>query len=144
MTDPNQNLVDISNILSWILRFNPAFCLSRGLYYCINIEVIEFLEGDIDSVWSSKMVLYDVIFLAWQSVLYVLLAVLIDIWSTNPKAVSIWNGIVNVLCCKCFCSSGPDVDITTALPEDDDVLAEEKRVLEGGANDDLIDRKSVV
>lgn len=91
-----------------------------------------------DSVWSGPIILYDVIFLAWQSVVYVLLAVLIDRWSTNPHIVSIWKQIIDVLCCKCFCSSGPAVDITTVLPEDDNVIAEENRVLEGGANDDLI------
>jgi ATP-binding cassette, subfamily A (ABC1), member 3 len=133
-----QILQDISNILSWILRLNPAFCLARGLYYCINIDIVEFIEGEISTVWTGSVVLYDVIFLAWECVVYVLLAVLIDVWSTNPKIVSSWKKIVDVLCCKCFCKSGSEVDITTALPEDDDVIAEEKRVLEGGANDDLI------
>eukprot|EP00529_Nitzschia_sp_RCC80_P002451 CAMPEP_0113451218 /NCGR_PEP_ID=MMETSP0014_2-20120614/6226_1 /TAXON_ID=2857 /ORGANISM="Nitzschia sp." /LENGTH=1987 /DNA_ID=CAMNT_0000342569 /DNA_START=1298 /DNA_END=7261 /DNA_ORIENTATION=- /assembly_acc=CAM_ASM_000159 len=136
--DPKPNLIDASDILTWILRFNPAFCLARGLYYSINIEIVEFLEGEISSVWTGSVILYDVIFLAWQCIVYVLLAVVIDVCSTKPEIVAIWKKIVNVLCCKCFCNASREVDITTALPEDEDVIAEEKRVLEGGANDDLI------
>ena len=50
--DPKPNLVDISNILSWILRFNPCFCLGRALYYSLNIEFLTGVYPDLETVWS--------------------------------------------------------------------------------------------
>jgi ATP-binding cassette, subfamily A (ABC1), member 3 len=133
--NPNQNLVNIATILKWVLRPIPAFCLGNGLFSAINIDVFVLLgETPTLSVWTDTVLLYEVIFLVIQTFLYLWLAIMLDIWSSNPQVMSIWNNIF----CAC-CSSGyRGLDITTALPEDDDVIAEQDRVNSGGANNDLI------
>ena len=88
------------------------------------------------TVWAPEVLLYDVIFLAWESVVYLLLAIQIDIWSTNPSIVSSWKKFTS--CVTCSSPRTPDRDITTELEEDTDVLAEEDRVASGGANNDII------
>lgn len=134
--DPKPNLVDISTILSWVLRFNPCFCLGRALYFALNIDFLTFIYPDLTTVWSPEVLLWDVVFLAWQSVVYLLLAIQIDKWSTNPSIVSAWKKFINFLTCKC--NRTVEHDITTALEEDTDVIKEEGRVAEGGANNDII------
>lgn len=134
--DPNPKLVDIATILSWILRFHPCFCLGRSLYFALNIEFLRFIYPNLTTVWSSDVLLYDVIFLAWESVVYLYLAIQIDIWSTNPRIVSVWQKAISLLTCSR--RKSPEQDITTALEEDSDVLAEEERVANGEANNDII------
>lgn len=140
-SNPKPNLVTAANVVTWVLRFTPSFCLGKGLFNAINIETYDFLEGETLSAWSEPILLYEVIFLVGQGFLYLALAIQIDKWSTNPRAVSNWRSFLNVVtcgcCCKCGASSG-EVDITTALPDDDDVITEEERVQEGYANSDLI------
>lgn len=87
-------------------------------------------------MWAPEVLLYDVIFLAWESIVYLLLAIQIDIWSTNPSIVSSWKKFTNFLTCSC--PRSPERDITTELEEDSDVLTEEERVATGGANNDII------
>eukprot|EP00522_Entomoneis_paludosa_P003197 CAMPEP_0172465378 /NCGR_PEP_ID=MMETSP1065-20121228/53328_1 /TAXON_ID=265537 /ORGANISM="Amphiprora paludosa, Strain CCMP125" /LENGTH=1924 /DNA_ID=CAMNT_0013221897 /DNA_START=90 /DNA_END=5865 /DNA_ORIENTATION=+ len=133
------NLITAAEVITWILRFFPPFCLGQGLFNVINIDAFEYLEGDDDlNAWSETILLLEVLFLLGESVLYLLLAVRLDIWSNNPRAVGIWQNFVSILTCKCFCKKKDEVDITTALPDDDDVLAEQDRVLAGEANNDLI------
>jgi ATP-binding cassette subfamily A (ABC1) protein 3 len=138
--EPKQNLIDAANIVIWVLRFIPAFNLGKGLFYAINIETLDFLENERVVAWSEPVLLIEVIFLALESVLYMLLAIQIDKWSSNPRAVSIWRKFVRFITFQCFCGpkSKDAMDITTAIPDDDDVLAEQERVLSGGANEDLI------
>jgi len=63
------------------------------------------------------------------------LAIFIDILYSNPRVMQLWR----LVTFQWVCSSGRGgVDITSALPDDDDVLAEQERVLAGEANDDLI------
>merc|ERR1719446_104083 len=132
----NQKFVDVANILTWICRFHPAFNLGKGIFYVIYIDVIGYFEGiTYASVWDKDVALYEVIFLAWESIVYLVLAVLIDILYTNPRMMQLWRFVTFQWVCS---SGGTGVDITTALPDDDDVLAEEERVLAGEANDDLI------
>lgn len=126
--NPNPSLVDASNIVAWVLRFFPPFCLSKGLFNAINIETYELLAGEPITVWDDSVLLYEVIFLAWQSVVYLFLAMKIDQFSSNPRARSL-------LSCG---RKPPPIDVTTQVSEDDDVIAEQERVLNGGANDDLI------
>lgn len=135
-SNPKDNLVDIAKILSWVLRFHPSFCLGRSMYYAISIDILRYLYPDVDSVWDKEMLLYDILFLAWESVVYLWLAIQIDIWSTNPSIVSIWKKLTGCLCC--IGGRSPERDITRALAEDSDVLAEEERVATGGANNDII------
>jgi ABC-type multidrug transport system fused ATPase/permease subunit len=116
--EPKQNLVDIANILSWILRFHPCFCLGHALYFALNIDFVKFLYPGLTTVWSKEVLLYDVI------------------WSTNPSIVSAWKKFT--WCLTCSWPKSSDRDITTELAEDSDVLAEEERVGSGGANNDII------
>jgi hypothetical protein len=138
--NPRESLTLAAEIVEWILRFCPAFCLGRGLYSAINLESISFLEGRPITVWDDAAILYEVIFLGCESVLYLILAMKIDEWAANPQAVTIWRGFLKILSCQWICDNNynyyeSNVEGTVV---DDDVLAEEKRVLNGGANDDLI------
>jgi ATP-binding cassette, subfamily A (ABC1), member 3 len=135
----NGTLTAVATTLTWILRFTPSFCLGKGLFFAINIESISFLEGKPDlSAWSEPVLLVELVFLIIQSVGYPLLAILLDIWSNNPQFMSVVNSTVRKLTCRRGSAGSRQIDITTALPEDDDVVAEEHRVHSGGANNDLI------
>lgn len=140
MSNPNPTLVTAANVITWILRFFPPFCLGKGLFNAINIESFEFLAGSELTVWTEEILLYEVIFLAWQSIVYVALAIQLDKWSTNPHIVANWRKVISFLTCQSCCGSGDGTgdNMTIALPDDDDVLAEQERVLNGEANNDLI------
>jgi len=135
--DPNETLLDAANIVAWVLRFFPTFCLGNGLYNAIYIEAWEYWEGERLTVWSDKVLEIEVSYLAWEAVVYLLLAVALDKWSTNPRMVSIWRKIKGIARCK-FSQSGPSESMTIAPTDDDDVLQEQDRVLRGAANNDLI------
>jgi len=68
----------------------------------------------------------ELIFLALQSVFYVVLAIYIDIWSTKPRIA------------RFFSRKSVDVHVEIAEEEDEDVIAEADRVIQGLANDDTI------
>lgn len=138
--NPRESLTLAADTVEWILRFCPAFCLGRGLFAAINLESISFLEGRQITVWDNAAILYDVIFLGWESFVYLILAIKIDEWSANPRAVSIWKEFLRILSCRWICNNDYNYYATKdeKTPADDDVVAEEQRVLMGGANDDLI------
>jgi hypothetical protein len=50
----------------------------------------------------------------------------------------VFNNVIRKLTCHCGVSATLNIDVTTALPEDGDDVAEEKLVLSGGTNNDLI------
>lgn len=137
--NPDDSLTDIANIIDGVLRFVPSFCLGKGLLNSINIQTFEFLAGKEITVWNDSVLLLEVIFLGWQSVVYLLLAIKIDQWSGNPAAVRTWQKFLSVISCQFVCPnrSSDDDDLNEALP-DSDVAAEDERVLSGAANDDLI------
>merc|ERR1712232_506878 len=87
------------------------------------------------SAWSSEVVLNDVIVMLVQSFAYPAFACFLDISSTNPSAVKIWDTIVDVLSGKalfnkCKKSSTPEAQIYVSDQNtDEDILAEEKRIL---------------
>jgi len=132
-SSPNDTLITAATITEWVLRIFPAFNLSRGLYSAINLETITLIAGKKVSMWDPEACLWEVVFLACQSVLYLILAMKIDEWSANPRAVTIFR---KIFCCEWGSSSGVGRAQRTDI--DDDVAAEEDRVLTGGANDDLI------
>ena len=80
----------------------------------------------------------DVIFLILQAVVFLLLAIQLDIMSTKPSAVSIWKKFLDIISLRMFIGGSGMIDITVALPEDDDVINEQERVANGDANNDLI------
>lgn len=132
-TDSKENLTLAATIVEWVLRLFPAFSLSRGLYSVINLQSLSFLEGEAITAWNRAACFWELVFLAWQSVVYLLLAMKIDEWSANPRAVMIYR---KIFCCD-FGSYGAN-GVFRETQIDDDVAAEEQRVLAGGANGDLI------
>jgi len=132
-SNPRENLVMAAAIVEWVLRIFPAFNLSRGIYSAMNIQIISILEGGPVSVWDKPVCFWEIVFLAWQSVVYLALAMKLDEWSANPRAVMIFR---KIFCCDWNSSSSPVTSDRSGI--DDDVAAEEQRVLAGGANDDLI------
>ena len=145
--DPKQNLLDAATITTWILRMHPSFSLSSGIYYAINIETVEsyFNAGEPTDVWSKDVLGIELIYLAVQSFAYLFLAMKIDEWSANPRAVSIWRKFLYIATFQFCCPSGGYVENPNVeTPDDDDVLAEQARVTEGGAEDDLIVVKNLV
>jgi ABC-2 family transporter protein len=138
---PNNALVRVANILTWFLRFFPSFCLGKGLLFSVNADTVAYIEGDSESslsVWSEPYLLYEVIFLILEMFGYTGLAIYLDIWSSNPRIMGYWNSFLGLFTCSCLCHHDTGPDITIALPDDDDVLNEQNRVLSGGANSDLI------
>jgi hypothetical protein len=136
--NPNPNLVTAANIVEWVLRFFPAFGLAKGVYNAINIETFEYLAGKPITVWDNSVMGLEVIFLAWQSVVYLILAMKIDEWSSNPSAVSTWQSFIKIITFQFLCPGRDSDEVAISAPDDSDVVAEQERVLTGGANDDLI------
>lgn len=105
---------------------DPAVILAVG-YICVVPDVFEaFGNGCIG------------IILAFANNL----AIKLDEWSSNPKAVSTWQRFIRIVTLQMFCARRKNRTTTDVIhvthPDDDDVLAEEERVLSGGANQDLI------
>lgn len=162
----NQSLITASIVLEWVFRFMPSFCLGRGLFAAINIEALEFLAGKPLTFWSPEVSLYEVIFLGVETVLYIMLAIQIDKWyvssviccrlfrlrlpshllyllhirHANPRAVLIWRRFVRFITCRCCCGDGgsPGGVVPAPFFDDEDVIAEQDRVLTGQANEDII------
>jgi ATP-binding cassette, subfamily A (ABC1), member 3 len=89
------------------------------------------------------MILYEVVFQFIWCFGYVALAMQIDAWSSNPRAVNIWTMFVRVITCRCCCGKNGSGNSGEApqqdtIPDDDDVIREQERVLAGEANADLM------
>ena len=131
----DEDLLNAAIITEWVLRFFPSFSLSKGLFYILFIDQFHQLKGEEFNVWHKDMILFEVIFLAWQSIGYLLLAVMIDSLSSNPRAVSIWR---QIFCCQWMSSSYAAQSSNDQSEEDDDVIAEQNRVLDGDTTNDAI------
>ncbi|CAB9505681.1 Retinal-specific ATP-binding cassette transporter [Seminavis robusta] len=129
--DPKDKLVRIAIAIEWVGRFFPTFCLGKGLFYVINMEGYSQLLGRKLSAWDPDILLYEVIFLAAESVVYLLLAMYIDVLSSNPGAMLFWNKLFG-------CRRSSKYSEVATIADDDDVVAEQERVLNGQANDDAI------
>jgi hypothetical protein len=134
----NENLILAANIVEWFLRFIPSFCLGKGLFGATNILTYQFLAGEPITVWDPSVLLYEVIFLGAECFVYILLAIQIDKWSTNPRAVNIWRKCVHFITCGCCGSATPGGAVEAPFFDDEDIIAEQDRVLTGQANNDLI------
>ena len=136
---PQPKLLVAANAISWVMRFNPFFNLGKGLLYAIYIETIHLIEKGVFTAWSSDILKYEVIFLAWQSIAYLVLAIVLDKSSANPRNVEIFKRIVGFFTLEWLSPKQRRIGTAAgSLPEDDDVLAEQTRVETGQANDDLI------
>lgn len=82
--------------------------------------------------------LVEVIFLACEAVVYLLLAIYLDKWSS--QTASIWQDVLDFVQLKwLFGRRDQAVRISASLlPDDEDVILEQDRVLSGQANDDTI------
>jgi hypothetical protein len=82
--NPNPTLEVVADVLAWVLRITPSFCLGNGLFRAINIDKQVFLKGDESlTAWTGPILLYEVYFLLGQCVVYLLLAIQLDKWSTK-------------------------------------------------------------
>jgi ATP-binding cassette subfamily A (ABC1) protein 1 len=137
--DPKQNLLVGAKALTWTLRvLHPSFNLANGLFYVTNLgDGDDFVKGgSVSTVWHKDVLLYEVIFLILQSVLYLLLAIQIDKFNNNPKLMKEWRKVVQLVSCRMFFNAEVNVEYTSA--DDDDVAREQERVDKGEAKDDLI------
>ena len=130
------HLTTIATAVEWVLQFIPSFNLGKGLLFLINMQVFSLIKGGPVNAFLPSIARYEIIFLAWQTVFYVMLAILIDILSTKPKAVQQFRAIVDILTCKCG-KTATDV-VAAESVGDEDVGAENERVLSGSANNELI------
>lgn len=120
------NLLGIAQIVEWILRFIPSFNFAKGLLFAINIQLFKFSDPDV-TAFSPDVMLYEIIFLAWQSIVYIGLAIYIDTLLTNQKLSNL-----------SFKRRTQSQTSNSAVDEDEDVIAETQRILSGEANDDAI------
>jgi ATP-binding cassette, subfamily A (ABC1), member 3 len=136
----NPSLITAATIVEWILRFIPSFNLGSALLKIISMQRLETFAGRPITVWDDVAILYEVIFQAICCVAYIILAMNIDRWSTNPRIVGVWQSFVRVITCHWICSSHTRNlgNETNSTPLDDDVIKENNRVAAGEANDDLI------
>jgi ATP-binding cassette subfamily A (ABC1) protein 1 len=134
-------LVSAANFIEWILRIFPSFNVGNALFKCLNIRSIEALAQKKITVWAPQAILWETIFQGIWCVAYLLLAIQIDKWSTNPRAVLKWKKIVRYLCCRCCFrekKTGAATLKESAAVDDEDVIAENERVDSGEADNDLI------
>ena len=145
--DPNGELthfLTIAQAIEWIMRFFPPFCFAKGLLFLINIESISLIYAKPDiTAFDVDVLLYEVIFLAVECVVYIALAVFIDRMSNRPSAVRAWKSFVRILTCRCCCSrvrTSPEVSAMAdgSSTIDEDVAIENERVASGAADNSLI------
>lgn len=133
----SEHLANVAVVLTWVLRCFPPFCLGNGLFRAISIDFYLYLEGDAGTTaWSEPILLYEVIYLAAQSILFLLLAVQLDKWSATPWIMSLWQRRSFATCRHN--QSNNEMPAFSDAEDDDDVGEERRRVLSGEANDDLI------
>lgn len=105
----------------------------------INANFFELIEAKPLDTWSEAIALYEVIFLAVESVFFVLLTVLIDILSTKPSTSLLLKRLTDCLTFHWLFSEKPNkIQDKERIPDDDDVVVENERVRSGKAHDDLI------
>jgi ATP-binding cassette subfamily A (ABC1) protein 3 len=100
--------------------------LGKGLLFSTNISAFVLVEGKPLDAWSDTIMGTEIIFLAIESVVYIILAIYIDIWSTRPSIV------------RYFTRKPVKADPEEAEEEDEDVIEEAERVQRGDANSDKI------
>jgi ATP-binding cassette subfamily A (ABC1) protein 3 len=137
---PDQSLKLTAQIIEGIGRFIPSFAFGKALLFTVNIDTFATFNSDPDlSVWSPDILQTEVIFLAWEAIVYVWIAVMIDKLSTKPRAVQMWKSFVSYITCRCCCKPSSDDEITRdETPLDDDVANEVTRIHDGQGNSDLI------
>lgn len=139
--NPKENLKLAAIVVEWILRFVPSFCLGKGLLNLVNITFFEFVESKPLTAWDPSIALYEVIFLGVESVVYILMTIVIDILSTKPKAVMLFNSCTDPVKWLRRGKRGKrheDNPQPNTENDDEDVIVENSRVKSGEAGGDLI------
>jgi len=138
--NPKPNLETAAIVLEWVLRFIPSFCLGKGLLYSINIVFLQTLDSQTLTTWSPEIALYEVIFLGMESIVYIFITIQIDILSTKPRTLIVLKKVKDCLTLKWLFGKKTHTadEVTEAVSVDEDVMAENERVDNGGADDDLI------
>ena len=136
----NPSLVNAAVIVEWFLRIFPSFNLGNALLKLSNMQAVEVLVKEPITVWDPPAILYETILQAVWCVAYILLAIQLDKWSTNPRIVGIWQASIRIATCRWICRGRSSRRDEVALPcvEDEDVVAENHRVFAGEANNDVI------
>jgi ATP-binding cassette, subfamily A (ABC1), member 3 len=134
---PQPQLAGVADVIAWFLRWNPFFCLGKGLFNAIYIDTyILILKNPEINAWDPDILATEVYCLAAQSVLYIMLAIQMDKWSTNPHILSLWQNFKSLS--WVWRMNKPLPVIPQPLSMDDDVLAEQELVLSGKVSDDSI------
>lgn len=134
---PQPHLAEVADIIAWFLRWNPCFCLGKGLFNAMYIETFSLMLKDPGvNAWDPSILATEVYCLAAQAVLYILLAIQIDKWSTNPHLLSLWQNFKSLS--WVWLLNMPLPAFPQPLFMDDDVLTEQKRVLSGRVSTDAI------
>ena len=127
---PDPQLAQVADVLGWFLRWNPSFCLGSGLYNAIYIDTVSVIHSNDDiTAWDSKVALTEVCCLVAQSIVYIILAIQIDKWSTNPSTVAFWQNCKNLSWVWRMGKPMAPVFVSQCL--DDDVLAEQELIRSG-------------
>ena len=136
----NPSLVTAATIVEWVLRIFPSFNLGSSLLKINSIAAYEGLAQKPITVWDPSMILYETIFQGIWCVVYILLAIQLDKWSTNPRIVGIWQKCIRCVTCRWMCGGKESKrgESGSAASMDEDVIAENERVASGEANGDLI------
>ena len=92
-----------SVIIAWSLRWIPSFNLGHGIIYAINAVNIDY---NVKTVFETKLILYDVIMLAIESVLYIVLVVWIDYYDGAQVADGLRLKVLRWLTCGCWKTRG--------------------------------------
>jgi len=131
--DPWEKLMFIARVVEWIGRLFPSFCLGKGLFYTMYISTFELRSSKKVSVWDKEVLLFEVIALALQSVVYLILAVNLEKCYGLPEIKLFCDKLVS-RCNHSYSACDADDDLVC----DDDVLAEEELVLSDNSEDDAV------
>jgi ATP-binding cassette, subfamily A (ABC1), member 3 len=134
---PQPELADVADVIAWFLRWNPFFCLGKGLFNAMYIETFTLILQKPDlNAWDPEVLATEVYCLVAQSVCYILLAIQIDKWSTNPHILSLWQNFKSLS--WVWRMNKPLLALPELLTMDDDVRAEQELVLSGKVSNDSI------
>ena len=121
--DPSGDLshfLTIAQSIEWVLRFFPPFNMAKGLFFITNIETISIIYAKPDiTVWDSEVLLYEIIFLAIQCILYIALAVSIDKMSNKPRYKQALRSFLRFATCHYFGKGNSNIAPVTYFDEED-------------------------
>lgn len=99
-----------ADALRWIFRLVPSFCLGDGIINLASVEAAKAFGGD-DTPWSMDVTGWDIVYMALEFPLAILLTLLIDYPGSPVK---------NFIKTICFCCNGEDNSAATAAAANND------------------------